>query len=204
MFRGNVLTKLTKFMAIGLKEKLYFISIGMVLFISFAVFVPFQKGIEDQKASKRDGFALYYNNLTNSISEQFFTNYNNVQSFARNKDLKDKDPGASTFLLNELVTLYPDTDMLFLIGLDGKLIAHSEITAAGEKLNTEFLKSYNFKNDNWFQKTSKGEYTENYDKKIFGAFAGKVHQSEMISKVYGEKRMGQYFSTRIEDEYGDP
>ncbi len=204
MFRGNVLTKLTKFMAIGLKEKLYFISIGMVLFISFAVFVPFQKGIEDQKASKRVGFALYYNNLTNSISEQFFTNYNNVQSFARNKDLKDKDPGASTFLLNELVTLYPDTDMLFLIGLDGKLIAHSEITATGEKLNTEFLKSYNFKNDNWFQKTSKGEYTENYDKKIFGAFAGKVHESEMISKVYGEKRMGQYFSTRIEDEYGDP
>ena len=201
--RGKFSNFLSKY-SIGLKEKLYFISIGMVLFITTAVFIPFEKGIKDQKQSKRDGFALYYNNITNSISELFFTNYNNIQSFARNKDLKDKNPEASTFLLNELVTLYPDTDMLFLIGLDGKLIANSEINSAGKKLKLSPLKSYDFKKDTWFLKTSKGKYTENYDKNIFGAFAGKVHQNKLISEIYGEERMGQFFSTLVEDEYGDP
>ncbi len=194
---------LSKF-SIGLKEKLYFISIGMVLFITTAVFIPFQKGIEDQKASKRDGFVLYYNNLTNAVSELFYTKYNNIQSFARNKDLKEKNVEASTFLLNELVTLYPDTDMIFLVGLDGKLIAHSEIDGAGKKLNNSFVKSHNFKNDTWFQQTSKGKYVENYDKKIFGAYVGEVEHSKLLSSVYGTDKMGQYFSTLIEDEYGDP
>lgn len=194
---------LSKF-SVGLKEKLYFISIGMVLFITVAVFIPFQKGIEDQKASKRDGFVLYYNNLSNTLSELFYTNYNNVQSFARNKDLKEKNVEASTFLLNELVTLYPDTDMIFLVGLDGKLIAHSDIDNAGKKLNSAVVKSHDFKQDTWFQQTSKGKYVENYDKKIFGAYAGEVQKNEMLSKVYGHDKMGQFFSTLIEDEYGEP
>lgn len=188
-----------------LKTKLYFISIGMVILLSAAVLVQFQKGINDQKQGKIEGFSLYFENFSSTISQLFYSKYNNIQAIARNADLKNlKNTDAATFVMNEFITLFPDMDYMVLLDLNGKVVANSQIDANGKKLNIDFLKEYSFVEDEWFQKTKAGKYTEDINKKIFGAYVSDFHLNVVAEKMYGEKRLGQYYATLIEDEYGDP
>ena len=188
-----------------LKTKLYFISIGMVLLLTAVVFVQFEKGIRDQRQGKIDSFSLYYDNLSSTISQLFYAQYNNIQAFARNKDLKElKNVEGANFILNELITLFPDLDYLVLVSLEGKLVASSSIDSGGKKLKTDFLKTVDFNNETWFKNTKNGKYVEDFKKKIFGAYVGRVQLDTVAKKMYGSDRMGQMFGTLIEDEYGDP
>lgn len=188
-----------------LKTKLYFISIGMVLLLTAVVFVQFEKGIRDQRQGKIDSFSLYYDNLSSTISQLFYAQYNNIQAFARNKDLKElKNTEGANFILNELITLFPDLDYLVLVSLEGKIVASSSIDSGGKKLKTDFLKTVDFNNETWFKNTKNGKYVEDFKKKIFGAYVGNVKLDTVAKKMYGSDRMGQMFGTLIEDEYGDP
>jgi len=188
-----------------LKTKLYFISIGMVLLFTAAVFVQFEKGIRDQKKGKVDSFNLYYENLSSTISQLFYAQYNNIQAFTRNKDLKDlKNSEGGNFVLNELITLYPSIDYLVLVSLEGKIVTSSTIDSEGKKLNTDFLKTVNFNNEKWFTSTKEGKYVEDFKKKIFGAFVGEAEVDTVAKKMYGKDRLGMMFGTLIEDEFGDP
>ncbi len=196
--------KKTKF-NFKLKTKLYFISVGMVVLFSAAVLVQFEKGINEQKNSKISGFNLYYENLQSTISQLFYAKYNNIQAFARNSYLKDMTKKEeANFLLNEIITLFPDIDYLALVDLKGNVVTTSDIDASGKKLNHKFFEGYNVSNQEWFQKTSKAQYTEDLKKRIFGAYVSPVHKNEEASKMYGNDRVGMHFSTLIEDEYGDP
>lgn len=196
--------KFFKNLKFKLKTKLYFISIGMVILLSTAVLVQFQKGINDQRNGKIEGFSLYFENFSSTISQLFYSKYNNIQAIARNADLKNmKNTDASTFVMNEFITLFPDMDYMVLVDLNGKVVASSQIDANGKKLTVDFLKEHSFAGDEWFQKTKAGKYTEDINKKIFGAYVSDFHFNSVAEKMYGEKRIGQYYSTLIEDEYGD-
>lgn len=188
-----------------LKTKLYFISIGMVMLFSAAVLIQFEKGINEQRDATIDGFSLYFENLSSGISQLYYAKYNNVQAFARNSALKDVTKvDEANFVLNELVTLFPDIDYLALVKLDGSVVTTSSIDSTGKKLNVDFLKGHSFKDTKWFQHVSKGKYTENFKKKIFGAYTSDIHVNDIATKMYGSKKSGMHFATLIEDEYGDP
>ncbi len=188
-----------------LKTKLYFISIGMVILFSAAVLFQFEKGISEQKQATIDGFNLYFENLSSSISQIYYGKYNNVQAFARNKALKDlSQKEEANFILNELVTLFPDIDYLALVDLKGNVVTSSTIDSEGKKLNSEFLKTHSFADAEWYKNTVGGNYTENFKKKIFGAYTSDIHVNDIATKLYGSDRAGMHFSTMVEDEYGDP
>ncbi len=188
-----------------LKTKLYFISVGMVMLFSAAVLVQFEKGIYEQKESKINGFNLYFENLSSTVSQLFYAKYNNVQAFARNSVLKDPSKKEEArFLLNEFATLFPDIDFIALVDLKGKTITTSNIDASGKKLNSDFLKDYDFSSQTWFKNTSNGKFTEDLKKRIFGAYVSPIHLNKEASKLYGNDRIGMHFATLVEDEYGDP
>lgn len=192
-------------MKFKLKTKLYFISIGMVFLLSAVVFTQFENGVREQKQGKIDGFGLYFENLSSTISQLFYSKYNNIQAIARNADLKNlKDSSGATFVMNEFITLFPDMDYMLLLDLNGKIAAHSEIDANGKRLNFDFLKDYNFSKEDWFKAVKAGKYTEDINKKIFGAYVTDFQYNDISEKLYGDKRIGQYYSTLIEDEFGDP
>jgi methyl-accepting chemotaxis protein len=188
-----------------LKTKLYFISIGMVLLFTAVVFVQFEKGIRDQKQGKIDSFNLYYENLSSTISQLFYAQYNNIQAFTRNRDLKDlKNVEGGNFVLNELITLYPSIDYLVLVDLNGKVVTSSTIDSEGKKLKTDFLKAIDFNTKPWYKDTLNGKYMEDFKKKIFGAYVGKVELDDVAKTMYGKDRLGMMYGTLIEDEFGDP
>jgi methyl-accepting chemotaxis protein len=190
---------------IKLKSKLLLISAGMVFLFGLIVLFQFENGLTKQKESIVNGFSLYSDSLSNSISQVFYSQYHNVQAFAKNEGIKDtSDPAKMEFILNEIITLYPMNDVILVTGLDGKLIASSSIDASGKKIDTNILKSHNFSSESWHKDAVAGKLTENFKKKIYGSRLGSPHIDKIISKSYGNSRYGTHFTTMLEDEYGDP
>jgi len=192
-------------MKMKLKSKLFLVSTGMVFIFGLIVLFQFEKGLKDQKKSIIEGFSLYSESLSNSISQVFYSQYHNVQAFSKNDGLKDLEQKDNIqFILNEIVTLYPMNDLLILVDMNGKLVTSSSITPTGKKLDVSSLSSVDFSNQPWFKDAKNGKMTEDLKKKIFGSRMGDFKEDSLISKVYGKKRLGNHFTAMIESEYGDP
>jgi methyl-accepting chemotaxis protein len=190
---------------IKLKTKLLLISAGMVFLFGLIVLFQFEKGLSKQKESIINGFSLYSDSLSNSVSQVFYSQYHNVQAFAKNDAIKNvKDPAQMEFILNEIITLYPLNDVILVTDLKGNVVSSSSISAEGKKIDTSAFKGQNFSNESWFKDAVDGKLTEDFKKKIFGSRLGQPVVDKHISKAYGSKRYGTHFTTMIEDEYGDP
>lgn len=190
---------------IKLKTKLLLISAGMVFLFGLIVLFQFENGLKKQQESIVDGFSLYTDSLTTSLSQVFYSQYHNVQAFAKNDGIKKtSDPAGVEFILNEIITLYPLNDVIIVTDMNGKYVASSSIDSAGKKINTSVFKDYNFANESWFKDAVAGKLTENFKKKIFGSRLSAPMNDEIIAKAYGKKRYGTHFTTLLEDEYGDP
>lgn len=193
------------FKRINLKAKLFLISVGMVIAFGVVVMTQFEKGLSQQEKGIVEGFSLYSDGLSNSIMQIFYSQYNNVQAFAKNDGLRNFEKKDNiAFILNEIITLYPLNDMLILTDLNGKLIASSNVNSKGEKLETGFLESTDFSQFHWFQKTKEGALTEDFKKRIFGSYFGPTEIDPLASKIFGKSRVGTHFTTLIESEFGDP
>ncbi len=190
---------------VQLKTKLLFISGGMVFLFGLIVLFQFEQGLKKQQTSITDGFSLYSDSLSNSISQVFYSQYNNVQAFGKNGALKNyEDKETMKFVLNEIITLYPMNDILIVTDMKGNFVGSSTITADGKNVQVDTFKGKNFSNEKWFKDTVEGKLTQNFKKKIFGSRLGQPKVDEMISKAYGSKRYGTHFTTLLEDDYGDP
>jgi methyl-accepting chemotaxis protein len=189
---------------LSLKVKLLSVTLGMIFLLTGFVIIQYERSVTSQKNGVVTSFKLYNENLKGAITELFFGLYHNVQSFSKNSVLRTKDVDGIKFYFDELVSLYPTYDFIMLVDLNGQVIASNSLDSAGKKLNTGFLPSYDIKNEKWFQGLKKNETTDNFDQKIFGSRFDAVEFSPIIEKAYGAKRLGNFISTSVSDEYGTP
>ncbi|WP_372654158.1 methyl-accepting chemotaxis protein [Halobacteriovorax sp.] len=190
---------------VPLKTKLLFISGGMVFLFGLIVLFQFEQGLKKQRTSITESFSLYSDSLSSSISQVFYSQYNNVQAFGKNGALKNyEDKETMKFVLNEIITLYPMNDILIVTDMKGKFVGSSTINAEGKAISTTSFEGHDFSSEKWFKETVEGKLTQNFKKKIFGSRLGQPEYDELISKAYGNKRYGTHFTTLLEDEYGDP
>lgn len=185
-----------------LKSKLFLISIGMVLFFAFGVVFIFEVGINQQKQSIKNGLTLYSDQLSGAISNVFHTQYHNVQAFAKNHIFYGNDVSGMQFVLNELVNLYPLNDLMIFVKADGSFVTSSNISPNGKNLDISLLKQINFKNEDWFKAAINDKMTVDVEKKIFGSYMGNTHINSYISKIFDEPRMGNFFSSTVDDGFG--
>jgi methyl-accepting chemotaxis protein len=187
---------------LSLKAKLLSVTLGMIILLSAFVFIQYEQSVKSQKTHVVTSFKLYTENVKAAITELFFGLYHNVQSFSKNQILRTKEVDKINFYFDELVSLYPTYDLIMLVDLNGAVIGSNKIDSTGKKLSTDFLASYNAKDEKWFQGLKKNEMTENFDQKIFGSRFDAVEFSPLIEKIYGSKRLGNFISTPVADEYG--
>jgi methyl-accepting chemotaxis protein len=189
---------------LSLKVKLLSVTLGMIFLLSGFVIIQYEQSVRSQKDQVVNGFKLYTENVKGAITEQFFGLYHNVQSFSKNSILKGKDVDGIKFYFDELVSLYPAYDFIMLVDLNGAIVANNSLDSTGKKLSLGFIPSYDVKSEKWFQGLKKNEMTENFDQKIYGSRFDEVEFSPFIEKAYGAKRLGNFISTPVSDEYGTP
>lgn len=187
-----------------LKTKLILLNGLVSLFIGAMLFLQFRAAQNKQKLEIRKGFMQSSEKLQRAVSNVFYLYYHNVQNIALNDSLKNKSAADANFYFNELVSLYPLYDMILFTDLEGKYIASNDLDSSGNKLAIDKAKSFDFKNEKWFQALKSEKLTEDYKKKIYGSYFGDFENSKLVSDVYGKERFGNHFSVKVTDLYGEP
>jgi len=188
----------------GIKNKIMLLNLGVLFVFGFIVMILFYKSQSSQKSEIRKGFDMHSQVLETSLSQKFYTHYNNVKAFANQNVLASKDFDQISYVLNKTILLYPAYDLIILTDEKGKYISSNSQTSTGEDLNINQLLSSTFENEDWFQAIKKGNVTEDIKKNISGTFVGKFKYDEIITKIYKGERYGNSFTTAVEDEFGDP
>ncbi|MFT6631387.1 MAG: methyl-accepting chemotaxis protein [Bacteriovoracaceae bacterium] len=186
-----------------LKTKLIALNSIILFVVGAMMFLQFRSAQNKQKYEIRNGFGQSSEKLQRAISNVFYLYYHNVQNIALNKSLQSKNFDDANFYFNELVSLYPLYDMIVFVDKDGKFVASNTLDSAGKKLDLDKFKGADYSASNWFKKTKAGELVEDYDKKIYGSFFGEFKKDSLLTDIYGGERLGNYFSTPVNDEFGD-
>lgn len=185
-----------------LKTKIILLCLVSLLGYSLVAVYQFNSSQTGQKKEIRQGFSQYGKILESSISQVFYNLYHNPQAFTHNSAFTEKKADDVSYVLNELVNLYQIYDAMIFIDAQGNFIAANDIGANGKKLDISHLKNIDWKESIWFKDASSGKFTQDMDKKIFGTRVGSFEIDEDVKKMYGEERLGQHFTTIVDDGFG--
>ena len=185
-----------------LKIKIIFLCLGSLLGYSIMALYQFNSAQNEQRKEIRIGFSHYGQVLESSSAQIFNTLYHNVKAFTRNAVFKEKTAEEATFVMNELVNLYQIYDAMIFVDANGTFIAANDKGPDGKRLNIEHLKSHNWSQEEWFQDTKNGKFTEDMKKKIFGTRVGQFEADKIINDMYSSRKKGQHFTTIVEDDFG--
>ncbi len=136
-------------------------------------------------------------NIADKIDRNLFERYGDVQAFALNRILGERQnwyvPGANneiSAVMNEYVKTYGIYNITMLVDMEGDVIAVNSADAAGNPIDTAYLYTKNFKEAPWFQALKKGQYTtkmafsaEGNDVST-GTFVEDLHLDEDVKAVY--------------------
>ncbi|MBP9681605.1 MAG: methyl-accepting chemotaxis protein [Bacteriovorax sp.] len=193
-----------KFFNFRLQTKILLVSFGMLLLFGIAVLVQFEKAQNAQRKEVGKVFSMYSANLVGSLSQVFFNLYSNPQAFIKNRAFQEKKFADINFIFNELTSLFPVYDLMIYTDMEGNYIASNSIASDGKKLNIEELKKMKFDTTEWFKNTKSRKYKEDLKKQIFGSYVGKIELDPHVSKAHGKDRIGQHFSTLVENDSMEP
>ncbi len=185
-----------------LKTKIILLCLVSLIGYSAVTVFQFNASQTGQRQEIRVGFALNEKVLAGSVSQVFYNLYHNAQAFVKNDAFKTKQPEKISFVLNELVNLYQIYDVMIFVDANGNFVASNDLSPDGKKLNIAELKAQNFKEAQWFKDASQNKFTEDMNKKIFGSLVGNFQIDPVVKGVYGEDRLGQHFTTIVDDGFG--
>ncbi|MBX7145294.1 MAG: methyl-accepting chemotaxis protein [Oligoflexia bacterium] len=148
-------------------------------------------------------------NLSDVIDRNLFERYGDVQAFGYNDAIKDKaswyqvgaDKNSISAVMDKYVAAYVIYALTILVDLNGKVIAVNTKDAAGKSLDTAYLYSKNFADQDWFKQAREGKF---YTKE--GALTGTVvedyYADTDVSKVFGSDGLTIGFSAPVVDADG--
>ena len=151
-----------------LKAKLVVFNLLNLFVIGLLLFVQFRVSQNRQKQEIRENFAENTRRLDRDLGNRFNILYYNVQNFALNASKLNSLEEVSTYF-EDLVSLYPlYTDLLY-VSKSGELLASNKLDKEGNRIDRNISQA-NIKQTNWFNALSEGKLSEDYDKRIIGAF----------------------------------
>jgi methyl-accepting chemotaxis protein len=187
-----------------LKTKLLMMTVGMMIFLALVSVIQFERTLKYQKQVALGNFQLYAESLSRTISSQFLSHYQDAQVFANalNYTGNAKENGRIQQALTDLAKLYKAYDLMMVVDADGNFVAANTRSSESSSINIGSLKGQNFRKAIWFQNVMNGHLTNDRVKGIEGTFVEDVQIDPITSQVFGEKRLGNSFSTAIKDTSG--
>jgi methyl-accepting chemotaxis protein len=149
------------------------------------------------------------NSVINKIDRNLFERYGDAQAFASNEIILDKTtwykPGAEQNKIveaaNTYIRLYGLYPLSVLVDLDGKVIAVNDRSAAGQKIDTEWVYAQNYSNAVWFKETMAGKFLKG--EIADGTYVSDVFHDEEIQKIYpNDSGLVMGFAAPIKDKSG--
>lgn len=152
---------------------------------------------------KKNTLFSFSENLSDSIQDQFYERYWDVQSFRVRFENQSQTRKENEEFLNNYVAMYGIYDLILLTDLQGNLIAVNTKSPKNEKIDSEQLYSMNFSNDNWFKGVINNDLLNDKEKGFEGVHFEDANFNNIIEKVYGKKVYSTIFSTYVYNTKGE-
>lgn len=130
--------------------------------ISFSILNSF----DDIKTQAGERFTVSAQNIADKVDRNLFERYGDVQAFALNDAVQDRDSwylagegNGIVQAMNNYVKTYGIYFLTIMVDLDGKVVAVNSVDAGGATVSTSSLYSKNFSNSAWFRALAAGNYT---------------------------------------------
>jgi len=189
--------------SMSLKQKMVLLVLSITLILgvmSFGILNYISLRVQDQQFQSFESHAI---SLSDAIGAQFYERYGDVQTFSISPSIQSPNRQTIVDTLNTFSALYGIYDLILVVNKNGKLVASNSKGPDGKDLNIAPLYNKSFSEEPWFKAAIKGESTSDKEKGFSGTFFEDVHQDPFTSEVYGEKRLGNSFSTAIKDTSGN-
>ncbi|MBC8285841.1 MAG: HAMP domain-containing protein, partial [Nitrospinae bacterium] len=153
--------------------------------------------------------------IADKIDRNLFERYGDVQAFALNTILREKDhwyqPGSPIVdSMNSYVDTYDIYYLTLLVDLEGKVIGVNSKDDSANPISTDHIYSQNFKSSDWFQNVVNKKFYISQQGNTGGnsGFTGTVitplHINEEVKKVYsGDNGMTIGFAAPVYDADGN-
>ena len=143
--------------------------------------------------------------LGEKVDRNLFERYGDVQAFAVNSVLEDKNAwykpdGAIVDAMNSYSSLYGFYDLLVLVDTSGKVVAVNNKSPTGKPIDTAFIYGQNFADTSWFKDAMGGKFLSSQT--LTGTVVEDAYQDALIAKVYGPERLTLGFSAPVRDKSG--
>ncbi|QOV91042.1 methyl-accepting chemotaxis protein [Humisphaera borealis] len=147
--------------------------------------------------------------LLDKIDRNVFERYGDVQAFASNAVIHDKDSwyqaGADKNKIvaaaNKYASLYGIYKLSILVDTTGKVIAVNDRDATGKPIETGWIYQKNFKDAAWFKEAMAGNFLKSTI--LDGTYVQDVYFDDEVKRVYGGDGMVIGFSAPMRDEDGN-
>ena len=194
--------------ALSTKLLVAFLTVGMVpLLVVYLVVQTFLTGKVENTAS--ENMASTAESVMDTIERNLFERYGDVQAFASNSVIQDRDswykegsdenPVAEA--MNTYVRLYGIYDLTVAVDLDGKVIAVNDKNAAGEDLDTSFIYKKNYKNSSWFKASVSGNFLRS--EAADGTYVEDFHIEDDVARSSGSREPVLTYASPILDASGE-
>ena len=189
--------------SISLKQKMVLLVLVITLILggmTFGILNYISLKVQDQQFQSFESHAI---SLSDAIGAQFYERYGDVQTFSISPSIQSSNRQTIVDTLNTFSALYSIYDLILVVGKNGKLLAVNSKGPDGKEIKVAPLYEKSYADEPWFKAALNGEFTTDKEKGFSGTFFEEVHQDPFASEVYGEKRLGNSFSTAIKDTSGN-
>lgn len=188
--------------SMSMVQKLVLSTMALLLLLSMINGIQFQGVTKQVKKSNTELLFATTESLSNSISDQFYERYGDVQAFALNDQLFSDISEKISDVLNNYVALYGIYDVVAVLDTEGNVVSANTKSADGKKINISKYSHQNYANESWFKDVMNGKFTEDKEKGLTGTLFVSPSFNETIHEVYGEERYTNIFATTRKNEKG--
>jgi methyl-accepting chemotaxis protein len=177
------------------------LSITLILgAMSFGIMNFVSQRIQKQQFQSFESHAI---SLSDAIGAQFYERYGDVQTFSISPAIQSSNKQLVVDTLNTFSALYGIYDLILVVNKSGRLVAVNSKGPDGKDLNVAPLYAKNYSEEPWFKSVLSGETTSDEDKGFSGTYFEDTQIDPYSSEVFGDKRLGNSFSTAIKDSSGN-
>jgi methyl-accepting chemotaxis protein len=187
----------------SLKQKLVSLVLAITLILGlmgFGIMNIVSKRVQYQQLQSFESYAL---SLSDAIGAQFYERYGDVQAFSISPAIQSSNRQTIIDALNTYSAMYGIYDLIMVVSKSGKLVAVNNKAPDGKPLEVGALYEKNYADEPWFKAVLSEEFTADKEKGFAGTYFEDVQMDPYTSAVYGEKRLGNSFSTAVKDSKGN-
>jgi methyl-accepting chemotaxis protein len=127
-----------------------FVATGL-LTLSIVSYKAYKDKIENV-AAKQKIMQNAATSLIDKIDRNLFERYGDAQAFAFSESAKSMDSERIRLFITDMMPTYaPIYNIMFVVDMNGNVVASSNIDENGKEVDTAFLKNKNYKDEAWFK-----------------------------------------------------